>query len=303
MTNPKFGSDPEVFAFYDQWEERYAMSPISLEDEYNLTPIFDDIKHPVYYQNKDGVVIMDGVAFEFNLKRPFSTSADMFTALKKLQKEFNEYLLLKVGWETIAQPCINFDVDKWWNNSIDSNERSLQGFIFGCDRSYNIYSDRPAPFISAREHPFRYGAGHIHISHPILTDNPLQSIRAMDMLFGTYYMSKAVDKKGELLRSKIYGKPGSFRPKGFSYNGEDASEQYSDGSTGIEYRTPSNNWLNLSVEEFSVLDQLTDKLLCLLSSKDKLVKAFNAFLEPANESILTANFKLAEQVYNNVLEV
>jgi hypothetical protein len=114
----------------------------------------------------------------------------------------------------------------------------------------------------------------------------------MDMLFGTYYMSKATDKESELLRSKVYGKPGAFRP-----------QQYKDGSTGIEYRTPSNNWLNLSVEEFSVLDQLTDKLLCLLSSKDKLVKAFNAFLEPANESILTANFKLAEQVCNNVLEV
>lgn len=292
MPNPKFGADPEVFAFYDQWEEKYAISPISLEDEYNLIPIIDHEKHPVYYQNKDGKVIMDGVAFEYNLKRPFDSSADMFIALKKLQAEFDDYLAYKLGFTTIALPCIKFDCDKWWTDDIEKSERKLQGFIFGCDTSYNARDERPAPFISARQHNFRYGGGHIHISHDILVDNPLQAVRCMDMLYGTYFISKSSFKEAELERSKIYGKPASFRP-----------QTYPNGSNGIEYRTPSNNWLNLSVDDFAKLDQLTDKLLTLLSSKDKLLNAFSEFLDKADESIETANFELAKQVCNNVLEM
>ena len=292
MSNVLFGCDPEMFSFYTQWGQNYAISPISLEDEYGLRPEKDDVKHPIYYHNDDGCIIMDGVAFEINLFKPFKSSKDMFIAVNNLRKEFDQQLLLSCGFNVIALPSIHFDNDKWWLDKYEHDERKLMGFIFGCDRSYNAKLECEAPFIDARHHEYRYGGGHIHTSHPILADNPLQAIRTMDMLLGTYFLSKSPFKEEELERSKIYGKPGSFRP-----------QEYKDGSKGIEYRTCSNNWLNLTTEEFSMLDILVDKVLSLLTDRNKLITTFKQFQNDADYAIETADFELSEKVYKAVLSV
>lgn len=292
-----YGSDPEVFASYLQDGKAYAFSPVTIERDFGLLPIKKDFKHPVYYENKFGKVIMDGVAFEFNLKAPYNYPEDMFLDVQKLWKEFNEYLQERVGVTTVALPSINFDHQKWWTNSIDFDEKALQGFIFGCDHSFNAKlalkgEEAQNPEIDARHHPYRYGGGHLHFSDPILTNSILQSVRVMDMLMGTYFMSKSTFKEEEIQRSTIYGKPGGFRP-----------QNYSNGVKGVEYRSPSNNWMNLDISNFKFLGELVEKTKTLLTDHNKLSTVIKEYQAAADESIETADFNMCHTIWNQIMEM
>lgn len=287
-----FGCDPELFACYYEGETCYAISPVSLEKEYGLKPLVNDFKHPTYFENGNGKVIMDGVAFEINLFKPYKYASDMFEDVLSIWGDFNDYLKRKINFRTIALPCIKFDHKKFWTEEVDFNEKALQGFIFGCDRSFNARSNEPMEFVDARYHEYRYGGGHIHFSDKILADNILQAVRVMDLLIGTYYMSQSHYKEEEIQRSKLYGRPGSFRP-----------QEYKDGTKGVEYRTCSNNWLNLNTEQFAFVETLQDKVLQLLTDNNRLVKAIMNYQDAADKAIETADFKKCNEIYQSILEI
>jgi hypothetical protein len=287
-----FGCDPEIFSMYEQDNKVYAISPVTLEKEYNLRPLEDDFKHPIYYKNPRGKVIMDGAAFEINLFHPYPYASDMFDDVLQLWGEFDSYLNRKTGFKTIALPSINFDSDKYWTEEVDMDEKLLQGFIFGCDRSFNAKDNSHSETIDARHHNLRYGGGHIHFSDKTLTDNILQSVRVMDMLIGPYFMSKSHYKDEETQRSLIYGKPGSFRP-----------QKYKDNSKGVEYRVCSNNWLNLKTKDFEFVEELVDKVKVILTDRNKLVEITLAYQDIADNAIQSADFSKCFSIWNEIMEV
>jgi len=85
----------------------------------------------------------------------------------------------------------------------------------------------PTPDVNT---PFRTGAGHLHIGwtegQDIALDQHKQIcehlIRNLDLYTTPFLMLEE-----DVLRRKLYGKAGSYRPKSY----------------GVEYRTPSNVWL------------------------------------------------------------
>jgi hypothetical protein len=298
MSDCSYGADPEVFAYYVEDNKPYAFSPVTLEEMYGLLPIKKDFKHPTYYENDRGKVIMDGVAFEINLKAPYFTAEEMFKDIQNIWKEFNGYLKSRTGATTIALPSINFDYNKWWTTEVDFDERKLQGYIFGCDHSFNAKEalkgkEAQNPEIDARHHPFRYGGGHLHFSDEVLVGSILQSVRVMDMILGTYFLSMSTFQQEETQRSLIYGKPGGFRP-----------QEYKNGKKGVEYRTCSNNWMNLDYkDELAYLEVLIDKVKVLLTDRNKLHNAFKEYQGPADKAIESADFDTCKQIWKSIMSI
>lgn len=100
----------------------------------------------------------------------------------------------------------------------------------GCDPDYSAYTLKANPRPDG-EKTFRTGAGHIHIGWgadiPVENEDHMKIcadfIKTLDYTVGMYMT--IVDR--DPLRRDLYGKAGAFRPKSY----------------GVEYRTPSNVWI------------------------------------------------------------
>lgn len=98
---------------------------------------------------------------------------------------------------------------------------SPAAMMFGCEPDFNAWTGlqnpKPQPTTTLRT-----AGGHVHIGY----DDDVEKrdvIKACDVLIGL--PSVLMDNDPE--RMKLYGGPGAFRPKPY----------------GVEYRTPSNYWL------------------------------------------------------------
>lgn len=155
-------------------------------------------------------VLADGVALEFNTKRP-ARSADEF----KLLRDRAIVVLQTFGGYT-------------GNHVIKVPEelRSTPDFTeLGCEPDYCVYERTMMPPMSVESlGPIRYAGGHIHVS--IVPENdesvdPHIMAKAMDLFVGSWLCSYANG-----IRRNVMG-AGRIRIKGNNY---------------IEYRTPSNRW-------------------------------------------------------------
>lgn len=104
---------------------------------------------------------------------------------------------------------------------------------FGCDPDLDAYSmGDPNPTFTALEvGTLRMAGGHIHLGLPEGIDIPKWAfVQLLDALVTFRWQ---VNVSGEVIgarRRQFYGKPGAYRDKPY----------------GLEYRTPSNYWLNNS---------------------------------------------------------
>jgi len=93
----------------------------------------------------------------------------------------------------------------------------------GCALDFDAWlNGKPNPKPCLEETTLRCVGGHIHIGDIKITDMP-RFVRCLDLFVGIPLL--AHEKKSE--RRKLYGKAGAFRTKIY----------------GVEYRTPSNNWV------------------------------------------------------------
>jgi hypothetical protein len=291
----KFGCDPEVFASYqpDKAEScgtnpnlPFAMSPAAMAMEVGFKDIGGPAKHPIYLDSKDWRIIGDGVAYEINLKGPCIHPKEMYDkcgqALFKL-----ENVITQLGFNLHVKPVINFDFVRWWNGVLMDDEKFYWSTVFGCDPDKDAFNvDWLAPITDVAVHPFRYGGGHIHISGDVdLTTFPLVMIKMLALTVGNYVNSISPYNELEIERAKYYGKPGKYRV-----------QTYGDGSTGIEYRTPSNSWLALSYEEFERIFDYVDHALYLLKHRKEGREALAQFVDPTIKAITTADKKLSAEL-------
>lgn len=174
-----------------------------------------------------GAIQADGVAIEFNVIPAKNANAFVTNVMDNLHyisgilKGYND------KYKIAITPSVTFDKD-YFDKLPDYAK------LLGCQPDFNAYTGEPNTKPET-DRPFRTGAGHIHIGwvneKELIEDphNPQHFETASDIVrqldVSLFIPSLLFDRDTE--RRKLYGFPGSFRPKAY----------------GVEYRPLSNKWL------------------------------------------------------------
>lgn len=209
----KVGADPELFLMKDG-------KFISAEDRNG--PLIPGTKRNPF-EVPGGAVQVDGVAAEFNINPAnnfnefFGNIKSTLTTLKDIVKKSDENIKL------VPVPTATFDLGYFKNLPTHTKE-------LGCEPDFSAYTGKANPRPKTTK-PFRTGSGHVHIGWTS-GKNPMSESHMMDCRLVAkeldrylYFASLSWDQDKQ--RQKLYGAPGSFRPKSY----------------GMEYRPLSNAWL------------------------------------------------------------
>jgi hypothetical protein len=286
----QYGSDPELFATYKDGDREFVYPPSALEKFDGVKRLGGDDKHPVFIENADYRIIMDGVAFEINLKQPHH-NLKVFYEMLQTASEHLEDFLGKYGYNVVRKPVVAFDYNRFWTKELSKDATFMQGIIFGCDPDKDAFNvDWLATVLDVAQHPFRYGGGHIHISgDEDISKYPLPFVRLLAVTVGNFCILNSPHPELEQMRAKYYGKPGKYR-----------IQQYPNGTEGVEYRTPSNSWLNYPFEKFEEIFEQVDIALDYLKNPVKGKEVLNSFAEVTVEAITKANRDLSLSVLNQL---
>ena len=279
MANLIFGGDPEYFASYKENGLDYVVPPVYFRTKLGIKPLVEDKKHPIFF-DIDGLKIHeDGVALEVAIK-PQKTVTELhlgFIHAIDIMKEF----VGKYGYDIYAKPTINFDVDKYNDESDDF----LMCLLFGCDPDFDAWNyNEVQPIIDVLNHPYRYGGGHLHISGAkVFKDNPIDCIRLCSITIGNYVVGNSKYPELEKQRTFNYGKPGKFRVQEYGK----LFDNIPNTDIGIEYRTPSNTWTT-DPEMAKGIEYWAYKMLEIMETgkADKIIKDFGT---DTIDGILSAN--------------
>lgn len=286
MNNLLFGSDPEVFVTETKDGNDYAIPMPHFFSEYDIKPVeVDDIgKHPVLLKRDKYKVIMDGVAFELNLA-PASNARDLFTCINDALSEIGE-LADKFGFKLTIKPTVLYDFYRFFK---PDNDMLFQCGIFGCDKDNDaILKSYDSPEIDATEHKYRYGGGHLHISdnNELIKAYPVAYVKLLAIFCGNYAVSTSKFPDLERLRAWKYGQPGRYR-----------IQHYPNKVVGVEYRTPSNNWISdLNIIE-GMLEHARLAYEALKNNRNDIIKEY---LDSTVKAISDTNINLANQILSSI---
>lgn len=217
VSKMSLGCDPEFFL-----RHRTTKHNVSAHDKVPGTK-----KNPHRLPN-GGSVQADGTAIEFNTEPAYTKkqfSDNILSCLNDIRK------MVDSKYEFMFKPVVHYGAATY--DRIPDNAKEL-----GCNPDYDAYTlnanDPPKP---PAEHPtMRTGAGHIHIGWGVNHDDPHNRNHMEDCAYFVKQLDSTLYQDAcnwwaysmdELLRRRVYGKKGAFRPKPF----------------GAEYRSLSNSWL------------------------------------------------------------
>jgi hypothetical protein len=239
-----FGADPEVFSI-GKFADIGVISPALLVNDGAIQIGIHDpeLKHPIFYKNRDFSWMMDGVAWELTLLKAYDNIEEMYKVIEKaltfLEGTINDLRYQGYNLRLVNLPAVKFRPDLYVDYL--DNQLVYQGAIFGCDKDYDAINPQyECETLDVLNHQWRYGGGHTHLGVKDL--NVLQKIhedeteriklvQLMAIFAGNNAIKFAKAPHLEVQRASLYGRPGRYRPQPW----------------GIEYRTPSNNW-TLSLE-------------------------------------------------------
>lgn len=224
-----------------------------------------------------GAIQVDGMALEFNtdpvlLGGDFSQfNSNINSVLKELKKAVQEADGFKTARFKIA-PVQDFGAEIMAATPEEARE-------LGCDPDYCAYTGKPNPRPDG-EVTFRTASGHIHVGwgadipveHPEHIEICCDFIKSMDAHVGLFMTIIESDPR----RRELYGKAGAFRPKPY----------------GVEYRTPSNEWL-LSVAYRRVIYDLTQRAQAAMMRTEGKIEGMFRLTKPVT----------TEEFCNNVREI
>jgi len=303
MTKLKFGCDPEFFASYNDNKDYdaflphrvFAYSPAACERWEGLKPLMDDEKHPLYFSYRTPMgalanIVGDGVAFELNFNQPFETVKEFFESVQFAKFRLADSLS-KLGYGFFDQPVVNFDYQRFWTEELMSDPKFFMGVIFGCDPDKDAFDTASVCDIkNASTHPYRYGGGHIHISgDDAIAQHPVPFAMLLGLFLGNYCVAHTTHIDSEKIRAKYYGKPGKYRV-----------QNYKDGTVGVEYRTPSNDWTSWDESTFDGMFEQIYKALDALKNPVKGRQLLADFTEPTQLSVTTGNVAIAQTVLRSL---
>jgi len=246
-----YGSDPEYFIYMKKKETDFGTIPIIVPP----AALFADMGvkfttspngKRVLLEEADYRFIEDGAALELNFKRPLANSQDinniLYSALDNI-----DYKLRHINYELkISKDVLGyFSVIKYWKN----RDKSFTDCVrFGCDPDQfpelyiiNGFEEENCKIIDASKHNYRYAGGHLHVQNMSKDSDVYYRYMELapivfDFIVGTTNILFQRDNKiltQEKARLIYYGRPGRIR-----------LQKYSDTVNGIEYRPPSNQWIN-----------------------------------------------------------
>lgn len=204
------GCDPEVF-MYNRNNKQFVSAWGRIPGTKNKP-----------YKVKNGAVQVDGNALEFNTD-PAASENEFLDNIESVYTQLKEMV---PGYECVAIPHVKFTQYDWEQLPKEAKE-------LGCDPDFNAYTQKVNVVPEGTGNvPERDGAGHIHLgwtegedlSSPVHFEDCIKMIKQLDWALGGITCEWDTDDR----RRNGYGKPGSFRVKSY----------------GVEYRYPSNVWIN-----------------------------------------------------------
>ncbi len=291
MYDLTYGTDPEYFIVENIEGKPYSVPVPHFIENLGVKEIGFDPKrkHPVIYKNDDFKIMMDGVAFEAN-PSPVKTAKEMYSKIQNILDVLGEFAS-KFGYSVSVSPTVYYDFFKWYK---PDNQLLEQCGIFGCDPDQDaIMEDYISPEINVTTHPYRYGGGHLHVSdnNLLIGNYPRPMIRLMALTVGNYSIYSSSMPKEEKLRMFKYGLPGRFR-----------IQNYPDGNTGVEYRSPSNLWTS-KLDTIEGMMYWTNKAYELLNNQDKAINALETYLDLTVEAIQQVDQNKAGYILSKIGEL
>src|SRR4030067_1952253 len=233
------GFDPEVFSTYTKTKYDYVISPAMLEKLKFISPVIDDIKHPIYIKEDLFSWMGDGVAWELTTYKYFFEPEEIYLFLKESLNCLEKFLNKIPNIKLYKKPVVR--IDKKLYEPYLEDIKVHMGFIFGCDEDFDpIITNYKAKEFNVENHKLRYGGGHIHFGDEnsenlnYMHYNLIPFVQLLSIFVGNVNIAESIYPEEEKLRGFHYGKPGRYRHQ----------------SWGIEYRSPSNSWIeNISAIE------------------------------------------------------
>lgn len=281
------GSDPEIFIVDNN---NICIPPIHLLINDKIEQIgYTDKNRPVFYKDSLIKIIEDGAAFEFNTK-PTDNAEEYFDIITHGIEMLSRILYKVPYYKIVVSPVIKFNL-----STIVLNKMLLPQYEyacrFGCDPDIDIYSGKYSAEIDAKKIKHRFGGGHIHISSDIAyknMDDVINQVKLFDILIGNAFVVQSKVLELEKMRQKFYGRPGKIR-----------LQNYENGETGIEYRTPSNSWIT-NLDSIKLIFESVDKALELYR-KNNYQELIERFLDISINNILTFNKEKAKEVLDECI--
>jgi hypothetical protein len=267
MNKLLFGSDPEYFITETIEGKEYAVPvPFFIENGLANEVGYDETrKHPVLFKENGYNIIMDGVAAEFNVK-PAHTPKELFNTIQSGLQRLGDFAS-QFGYNVSVKPTVFYDFAKWYK---EGNKALEWCGMFGCDPDRDaIVETYDSPTIDVVKHIYRYGGGHLHMSDDnfVLDKLPLPTIRILAIMVGNYCIANSPYPELESLRAFRYGQPGKFR-----------IQNYPNGVSGIEYRSPSNVW-TANLDMMEGVFYWANRAYELVQNRDKAVVILNEYLD------------------------
>ncbi len=209
------GCDPELLAIRDgEVVPAVDMIPGTKEDPYRVT---------------HGAVQIDGTALEFNID-PVTNGSDWARNINSVLEDLKGMLPEGISMAFLSSYRYPKRI---WSELPPSAIRS------GCSPDFDAYMliERSPPrlvdcLVSC--------GGHVHVGLPDAFNewkHKVISVRALEEHLGTFLS----DLEHDTERTKLYGQPGSFRPKDY----------------GFEWRSPSNQWVQCQ----ATIDGMYDRVM------------------------------------------
>lgn len=209
---------------------------------------------------------VDGASLELNVK-PSSSTEVVIQNLRRTLRVAAQIARF-TNYKLVVNPSIPINSQQIENGGVALT-------VFGCDPDESIYLDKVDPAtIDAKLCFYRYFGGHLHSSkrniargdyNKILwyAKNIHHIVLAHDLLVGTSDVILSQEFNEECkIRRNVYGRAGRYRIQPYG---------------GMEYRTPSNLWLNspeLARFMFNMV-KLTNSLIDLPNLIDKISNDIN----------------------------
>lgn len=233
-----------------------------------------------------GAYQVDGMAAEFNTdpvpivnhyNSPLNGAFSLWNDRIAEQLQNIKLKLKETGHTVRITPTMEFGKE-----FLDNQPEAAK--VLGCDPDYSAYTLKANPRPDG-EKTFRTAAGHIHIGWgadiPIENEDHMQIcaefVKTLDATVGMFMTY--IDR--DPLRRELYGKAGAFRPKPY----------------GVEYRTPSNVWIQNRDRRQCVYD-----LVQLAIKEQTYNRRPNHPLASAQEIIDTGNHTLALEALELMLK-
>jgi hypothetical protein len=278
-----FGSDPEYATGYEKDGVVYVEPPAYFR-KYLGVDFEPDEKHPVFIRDSEIEIMEDGCAFEYTLPA-FANSNDLFSSIQRAHSLLSTWLS-NYDYELLTVPTLDYEVLKW----VNEDDEFKNCIVFGCDPDKDAIDESyVCQTIDALQHPYRYFGGHLHVGSldpdvvNFLQDHWKPYIHLLACLVGTTGVAYSPYPDLEVIRGKVYGRPGRYRLPNW----------------GIEYRTLSNAWTT----DKTVLEMIIERAKIafeLVQYPEKALSIMEKYLYPTCQAIATCDATLATEILTGI---